>query len=685
MLNATKSNRDASPSGPGQGSRRHIYTAETRSSMAAAISSSLSPSSVGPALLDIESHSRNTDSSQSSAITIGPFGLFDATPVPETTPATTLTPEDSAHASITLTGEANEPRPSSSLDVHDHGLSLRSDYGALQLAGDWDNHLAWTDLFALDFEVAPDIPPVENLDLTEPSTPTIQAATMPETPFTIPLDQDHSQPSINNLPLHSLSRNEVGLIDLSSPEIPFLLRNFEAVVMPRMASVPLTEKFAWGPMHLELALHTLAEITMLKRSTVNKAKLTNLYGLISTSSYHLYLMNDTSYHPPGHWLQLSQKALRDASIHFRQCFESGIQGPKTAKYKEQLIALQTLMGHAWVVSDQTETRRIQIEAERLVRFRGLAERNISRRIRLLHHVYTWSRIVGESTYVLHDYRKFQQAMGANVLDASTTLSQPGIGYIQEDTGLDDFLRVQYHYGEADASLDSHKDAQTGNQDIHLEDPRHGIEDQFHVIYGIPEQWLSLLSRTTRLANWMDATEIPHKLRDDRLKEKLSRQAQSLEDAVCDFFHTHKMSTNIDANKPPNVCMFRCLTASLLIFFYRRIRNVNPLVLQTYVDEVIQGLEIFDASLVRHKQPGPGTAWAAFMAGCEAMGDSRRKKLLQWIERAFDICKFQSYQQAKEIMIRVWERMDQTHRFQREAPRPSWMQISRDLETWLPLS
>ncbi|KAM0227401.1 hypothetical protein ACHAPO_011587 [Fusarium lateritium] len=409
-----------------------------------------------------------------------------------------------------------------------------------------------------------------------------------------------------------------------------------------MASVPLTKKFAWGPMHLELALHTLAEITMMKRSAINKAKLTNLYALISTSSYHLYLMGDNSHRPLKHWLQLSQKAIREAKVHFRGCLESGTQGPKTAKYKEQLIAVQALMGHAWVVSDQIEARRIQIEAERL-------------------------------------------AMGASVLDASTALSQPDMGHIQEDTGLDDFLRVQYHHEEADGSFDGHKDAQAGNQDIHLEDPRHVVEDQFHVIYGIPEQWLSLLSRTTRLANWMDATEIPHKLWDDCLTEKLSRQAQNLEDAVCDFFNGHKMSTNIDATKPPNVCMFRCLAASLLIFFYRRIRNVNPLVLQTYVDEVIQGLEIFDASLVRHKQPGPGSAWAAFIAGCEAMGDARRKKLLQWIERAFDICKFQSYQRAKDLMMRVWECTDQNHRSQRDAPRPSWMQVSRDLKTWLPLS
>ncbi|KAJ4252895.1 hypothetical protein NW762_010801 [Fusarium torreyae] len=655
--------------------------------MAAAISSSLSPSSVGTALSDIDSHSGDPGSSRSPGITIGPFGLFNANSTIDSTPATTLNSDTPASFPISHTEQTSTPSyPPSSLDANEQDISFRGNYGDHHLTGDWDNHLAWTDLFALDFETVPEIQPVGNLNFLETDTPTIPNTALPRSPLTIPDDQDHLHQSANTLRCHSPSDNEVESIDLSAPEISSLLRNFETVVMPRMASVPLIGKSAWGPMHLELALQTLAEITVMNRTAVNKAKLTNLYALISTSSYHLYLMDDKSYRSPDHWLHLSNKAIREANVHFRQCLESGTQGPKIAKYKEQLIALQTLMGHAWVVSDQNETRRIQIEAERLVRFRGLAKRNISRRIRLLHHVYTWSRIVGESTYVTHDYSRLQQAMGANFLDASTATSHSGMGHMQEDTGLDDFLRVQHHYEETDNDLNGHKDVQAGNQDIHLEDPRHGIEDQFHVIYGIPEQWLSLLSRTTRLANWMDATEIPHKLRDDRLMEKLSHQAQILEDAVCDFFNSHKTSADIDASKPPNVCMFRCLTASLLIFFYRRIRNVNPLVLQTYVDEVIQGLEIFDASLVHHKQPGPGSAWAAFMAGCEAMGDTRRKKLLQWIERAFDTCKFQSYQRAKELMMRVWERTDQTPRGGREAaPRPSWMQISRELETWLPLS
>ncbi|KAJ3532859.1 hypothetical protein NM208_g8250 [Fusarium decemcellulare] len=530
------------------------------------------------------------------------------------------------------------------------------------------------------------MPPVENLEFLELGAPPVGPATELESIWATSLSQGQSRSSTNTFTHIHLLDNETGSIDLHSPDIPLLLRNFESVVMPRMASVPVTGKFAWGPMHLELALQTLAEITFLKKSVRNQAKLANLLALISISSYHLCLMGTESHHAPDHWLKLSHQSIQDANTHLRQCLGPCIRGYKSAKYKEQLIAVQALMARAWMVSDQAESRRFQVEAEKLVRLRGLAKRDISRRIRLLHHVYAWSRIVIESTYVLHDYRKFQHAMRTSVVDASTTLPQPDIGHMPEDTGLDDFLRVHCHHEVADSSLRGHKDTELSNQDIHLEDPRYGIEDQFHVIYGIPEQWLSLLSRTTRLANWMDATELPQRLRDDALMARLSRQAQSLEDAVCEFFNSHKMSTNIDANTPPNVCMSRCLTASLLIFFYRRIRNVNPVVLQPHVDEVIEGLEIFDASLARYEQPGPGSPWAAFMAGCEAIGELRRKKLRNWVDRAFDASRFETYRRAREYMVRVWERIDQSYRGQREAlPRPSWMQVSREDRTWIILN
>ncbi|EGU86345.1 hypothetical protein FOXB_03142 [Fusarium oxysporum f. sp. conglutinans Fo5176] len=452
---------------------------------------------------------------------------------------------------------------------------------------DWDGYIVWDDLFTLDIENIPWMPPANGYTdrgLLE-SAPDFQTPTDLGYSRTARISHTESYMSMNTLPLMPSFKDELGAVDWHSTDITFLLRNFNSVVMPRMASVPLAKKFAWGPMHHELAVQTLAEVTFLKKPEVNEAKLANLHS----------------------WLTLANGKVQ------------------------------------WVTSNQAGARRFQLEAERLVRFRGLSKRNISRRIRLLHHAYTWNRIVGESTYVLHDYGTFRHAISASVgepaisdgAEANIMANESSSHNTQENTRLDDFLRIGHRFEEVGSHLEGHKDAQAGTEDIHLEDPRTSVEDGFHVIYGIPEQWLSLLSRTTRLANWLDATEIPQRLSNNRLVEILERRAQSLEDAICSFVESRNLSASIDANDPPNVCMFRCLTAALLIFFYRRIRNVHPLVLQVYVDQIIRGLEIFDDSLARHGQAGPGSAWAAFIAGCEAMGESRREKLRQWMDRAFD--------------------------------------------------
>ncbi|KAM5364806.1 hypothetical protein ACJA88_012851 [Fusarium oxysporum] len=548
-VGASSSSKRESPADPSQGSRRHLYTEQSRALMAAAISASVPSSSVGTVLVDIDDHSRNPRSFETPEITIGPFGVFDANPDRESATAATFNVESNADAGATVSN--TDP----ATDICD-----------------WDGYIVWDDLFTLDIENTPWMPSATGYTdrgLLE-SAPDFQTPTDLGYSRTARISHTESYMSMNTLPLMPSFKHELGAVDWHSTDITFLLRNFNSVVMPRMASVPLAKKFAWGPMHHELAVQTLAEVTFLKKP-------------------------------------------------------------------------EALMAHAWVTSNQAEARRFQLEAERLVRFRGLSKRNISRRIRLLHHAYTWNRIVGESTYVLHDYGTFQHAISASVGEPATSdgaeanimANESSSHNTQENTRLDDFLRIGHRFEEVGSHLEGQKDAQAGTEDIHLEDPRTSVEDGFHVIYGIPEQWLSLLSRTTRLANWLDATEIPQRLSNNRLVEILERRAQSLEDAICSFVESRNLSASIDANDPPNVCMFRCLTAALLIFFYRRIRNVHPLVLQVYVDQIIRGLEIFDDSLARHGQAGPGSAWAAFIAGCEAMGESRREKLRQWMDRAFD--------------------------------------------------
>lgn len=175
-----------------------------------------------------------------------------------------------------------------------------------------------------------------------------------------------------------------------------------------------------------------------------------------------------------------------------------------------------------------------VDAERLLRVKGLAKREISRKARLLHHVYTWIRIVGESTSVLHDYRSYGPVVD-NICTiyrsgwSSRSGGRPRVGH---NARLDDFLRLDPHQSDSDLDVDEVKEHEVGLHDIHLEDSRY-FNDTLFQVYGISETWLSLVSQTTRLANILEASKHSSEA-DAAFFEFLQKRAGRLENMICSF-------------------------------------------------------------------------------------------------------------------------------------------------------
>lgn len=351
-----------------------------------------------------------------------------------------------------------------------------------------------------------------------------------------------------------------------------------------------------------------------------------------------------------------------------------------------------------------------IDAERLLRVKGLAKREISRKCRLLHHVYSWIRIVGESTYVIHDYSSYGSVVDnmsvahrAGRLHRSserrTESSQSKSGH---NARLDDFLRLEPHSSDSDLDIDEIKEHQGALQDIHLEDSRL-FGGTMYQIYGISETWLSLVSQTTRLANILDATKYG-KNTDVSFVDFLQKRAGRLENIVCSFALKDPTSDDEDEdltspeNRPPNYYMLRAMNSALVILFYRRIRNVNSLILQGHVDSVVQSLRDFDAALIAQGFEGPGSAWPAFIAGCEAKSRRNRKYIMSWLDKGFEKCGLEYFGASRRIMKEVWERQDQPtplmdpgsdgssqSRPQKSASyQHTWVDVLREKDYWVML-
>lgn len=333
-----------------------------------------------------------------------------------------------------------------------------------------------------------------------------------------------------------------------------------------------------------------------------------------------------------------------------------------------------------------------IDAERLLRLRGLAKREISRKARLLHHMYTWNRIVGESTYVLHEYGPSESSIEAINHHFRPQLDQAENDHIRRsdhNSRLDDFLRLRTRQSDSDLDIDEPKERETGLHDIHLEDSRRFSDTLYSQIYGIPETWLSLLSQTTRLANVIHTltnSGSAKKLVNSEAWEALQRRSSRLENMICSLALRSSRVSSSHSPGPPgrsHVHMLRALNAALVIFFYRRVRQVHPAILQGYVDDVISALRDVDAALTQSGIPGPGTGWPAFVAGCEAITQSRRDVLLGWIEKGGARCGFAAFRAAKEVMLEVWKEQDEhsTSTNCCGGPNPTWVSILRQRKLW----
>ncbi|KAF4446776.1 arginine metabolism regulation ii [Fusarium albosuccineum] len=655
--------------GPQQFSRRHLYTEQGRKSMSSALINGV-PSTVTAALSEIEEESKTLDIEDRapSTFSIGPFQVFKFESEPCTSMGTAIS--DSVSFNGMDIDDLSEDRSQGYSEPA--GFDLTKSTFSNDFATSSLDFLQWGDLFTWDVSIL-DNPPL--LSSFNPSQDSID---------TLPINLNWPAESNVNFsealdPMLSL---DTCATDLAWPQMdmivdaPLLLKHFNDDVISQMGSLPINEKSAWRTLHYPSAVMTMSQLTVLdtNKDQIKHANLAIFYALIAVSAFHLSL-NSTTFpalaRPGDHWKCLSNRTYDAAKHHLKLSLEKECQPPNKAKYKEQLMGISSVLATALLSGNEGDTRWCLTEMERLISWRGLTKPSISRRARLLHNVYAWMRIVSESTNVYRDENHAIEAPFARSNASSSTTKPPQtntvpVQSINPDITLDNFLHL-----EPRKLHPSHgqKESRRDIKDIHLADTFQDQENMYMQIYGVPETWLSLVSQITRLANVMDRLST-RKKSDAEVLVSLQPRASYLENAVCLFRSRHEAETDAASSMSPvsltsapggtpHMHMVRALGSALVIFFYRRIRNVNPLVLQDSVNDVVNFLHAFDDALEQNGLLGPGTAWPAFIAGAEAMSIRQRQHIAAWLEKGFNKSGFESYRVSKEVLTEVWRRRDES--------------------------
>ncbi|KAL5356577.1 hypothetical protein BJX96DRAFT_162557 [Aspergillus floccosus] len=474
-------------------------------SMSTAMGTELVAGSIDASLAEIDSRSRSPGGRSAGDIVVGPFGVLNFESSSTERPTTGLQPDAAQNPTLAATPVSTATVPTSLVPTVATEFPMASPgLSALDSLAHMDDFLHWSDLLGLNPDqpgLSPSLDPGELFDfslLPEMSSPEGRVRNVP--PFS--MKQQLGPVRINPpragaadqmpTPQHTPIKDTSTALN-SLEDAPFLFKHFQDKVIPQMMAMPLGEKSPWKILNLPTAVVTYSDITFLGTRTTSHARLANLYGLMACSSIHLTLepFRDLD-KPVEYWRRIAEQTYQQAKDHMQTSLQCETREPKKAKYKDQLMAICGLIQFAVLSGQQQHARCFMVDAERLLRLRGLPKRRISQKARLLHHVYTWLRIVGESTYVLHDYTPSPSFLEALDTQFRTPPSMDSIA-ANDNPRLDDFLRLEARNSDSDLNIDEPKDPDIGLHDIHLQDSRVYSETLYKQIYGIPETWLSLVS------------------------------------------------------------------------------------------------------------------------------------------------------------------------------------------------
>lgn len=259
-----------------------------------------------------------------------------------------------------------------------------------------------------------------------------------------------------------------------------------------------------------------------------------------------------------------------------------------------------------VTGQQEEARSYLLNAEMFIGFRGAAKANKSKKVKLLHSIYLFLRVIEESTYIYPSERQLLASPSLPVEGMRFPSLRTHSMYLGRD--LDEYIGMDFEFG-----LFGEFDSPT-------------TSGYFKDIYGFPQELISFISRATFLAN--EITALRNSYPELSITSDLEHRCAKLEAEICAWSdHGSPPSfDDLEDNDPASAFANRAIMAHLIaafhsaaiIFFYRRVRRLNTVLLQPWAEKTLAHLHEFEREQRRFSLINCGIVWPGFIAGAEAL-------------------------------------------------------------------
>ncbi|KAI5460374.1 fungal-specific transcription factor domain-containing protein [Mariannaea sp. PMI_226] len=414
----------------------------------------------------------------------------------------------------------------------------------------------------------------------------------------------------------------------------FLLEHYKSQT-GKLFSPLRVRKPPWSILHLPRALSALSELSIFKKT--KHAHTSLFYSVLAVSAFNWDNIHRDQIDSTTYWRNVGQGFWHAAKKELELTCETELSGEKSSKYKDILMAVLTMVTISVVTAQQEEARSYLLHAEMFISLRGIPKANKSRKVKLLHSIYLFLRVIEESTFM---YPPDKQPLMAPSQPADNMMF-PSLRTHSLCLGrdLDGACCMDFEFGLF-GDLDYQKNP------------------AFKEIYGFPQELLSFISRATFLANQI--TMYRRNFPDLAMSTELENSAVELENELCAWNENWENSDG-DGDDPVAAFANRAIMSHLIaafhyatiIFFYRRVRQLNPLLLQSYVEKTIANLEGFEQEQHNFSLVNCGIVWPGFIAGAEATDPTLQARFYKRLQDCSRSSGMQNFGFAADFLQHLW--------------------------------
>lgn len=207
------------------------------------------------------------------------------------------------------------------------------------------------------------------------------------------------------------------------------------------------------------------------------------------------------------------------------------------------------------------------------------------------------------------------------------------------------FRISRWSDTPDFALATVKSMEMGQYDLHLEYPGRWDLTMYHEIFGIPESFLNLVSHVTRLGNERDLLMDDDSGGAHPSTRELFLRAKLVEEHILRWGSAQDIRTPRD-----RLPILLVMQKALLIFFYRRFHDMEPVTLQSEVRDIRNLL--VQNSKTSHQSVY--MIWPGFIAACEALDDELQDYFRHWFDDCFRSTRIPSSKEAYSVVESIWK-------------------------------